>query len=1125
MQNSACRKNMPTPLLFSKSKILLVMKLIILLLTVACLHVSASGLGQRITLSKKNAPLSAVIHSIQLQSGYQFFYKGDQLSQTRTSIQLKNVTVDEALRQALKGLPFTYTITDKIIVIRKTNESTPSKTNEDPIINTILPQHDVRLHIIDSAGQPLSGASVYVKRTKQGGSTDAQGNVTLAGITGNETLVISFISYETKEINTGERENITVVLKASTNPLDEMQIIAYGQTTKRLNTGNVSTVKAEDIATQPVVNPLLALEGRVPGLVITQSTGVPGSGVSVMIQGQNSMRKGADPFYVIDGVPYVSQLLPSSSNGILGNSNDMINGAQGNPFNYINPNDIESIDVLKGADATSIYGSRAANGAIIFTTKKGKAGKTKVDASIQNGWGKVTRMMDLMNTEEYLDLRHDAMRLDRTTPWPSDYDINGTWDTTRYTNWQKKLIGGTAKYLDGQLNISGGNVTTQFLLGGNIHRETTVFPGDFSDLRGGLHWSLNHQSINNKFKVQFAGNYLIDNNQLMQNLLTDQARMLAPDAPAPYNPDGSLNWAPDANGAATFSNNPYAILSRKFNSKVNNLIGSALFSYALSPFLSLKSSFGYNRLEQIDFNGTPITSFDPSIWPIRGNSLRRAAYVNNLISSWIVEPQLEYRRSLGAGRFDALLGTTLTNQNSSGQIINGSGYNSDLVLEDIKAASAISVVSSTKALYKYFAVFGRLNYNLDNRYIFSGSLRRDGSSRFGSENRFNNFWSLAGAWIFSEEKWTKDQIPFLSFGKLRTSYGTTGNDQIGDYQYLGLYNSVTASNPYLGTSGIVVAGLNNPYLQWEETRKLEVAVELGFLKDRLYLSANWFRNRSSNQLLSYPLPLTTGFGSIPSNFAATVQNSGWEFVVNTVNIKNEHLSWETAVNLTIPSNKLVSFPGLESSSYSDLYIVGKSLNIMKAYKLADVNATTGQYEFTTHDGQLSSSPDFNTDRTQIIDLQPGIYGGIQNTFSYKGISLSALFQFARQQAANYYFGLYPGAMFNQPTYLLDRWKVPGDKASHQRANADFTYANQQGIANASDAAYSDASYIRLKNISLSWSLPEKWCRKWKMDQIRLFTNGQNLLTFTGYKGLDPENKSISALPPLKVWTLGMQIIL
>jgi len=338
-----------------------------------------------------------------------------------------------------------------------------------------------------------------------------------------------------------------------------VQVIAYGTTTRRLSTGDVSTVRAADIEKQPVSNPLLALQGRIPGLQITQASGLAGSGVKVRIQGQNSIGFGSDPLYIVDGVPFASQLLPTINN-ILGESGKVNNipSGTGNPLSFINSSDIESIDILKDADATAIYGSRGANGVILITTKKGKAGQTKVDVNIQRGYGQVTRRLDLLNTQQYLQMRREAFTNDglaipttTTVPASDNYDLT-FWDQNKSTDWQKVLIGGTARYTDIHGSVSGGNKNITALIGAAYKKETTVFPGDFADQKGSLHVMINNVSENQKFKISLSGNYLIDNNELPGRDLTSAALSLPPNAPSLYNSDGSLNWATDASGSTTW---------------------------------------------------------------------------------------------------------------------------------------------------------------------------------------------------------------------------------------------------------------------------------------------------------------------------------------------------------------------------------------------------------------------------------------------------------------------------------------------------------------------------------------------------------------------------------------------
>jgi TonB-dependent SusC/RagA subfamily outer membrane receptor len=482
----------------SGAQFLRIMKLTTIIILAACLHTSAKGVAQQtITFSGKEVSLESVFTAIKKQTNYRFFFNTDMLKNaSKVTIDVKNVQIEQVMNMALKDQPLTFTIKGRtIFVMRKVEEEKKSVQVErtgDPIT--------VSGRVTDENGEPLVGANVKVKGSSNGITTDNQGRFTLSGVDPNASLEVSFVGRETQILSVKGKSVFSVALGQKIGALDETVVIAYGTTTKRFNTGNVSSVKASDIEKQPVQNPLLALQGRVPGIIVTQSTGLPGSGITVRIQGQNSIGKGNDPLYVIDGVPYSSQLLPTNFGGILGTSGGGVagGGINGNPFSYINPNDIESIDVLKDADATAIYGSRAANGAILITTKKGKAGKTRTDINLKKGWGNVTRKLDLLNSSQYLEMRREAKLNDNAAITATNYDLNGVWDTSYNTDWQKELIGNTSNYSDVQVNVSGGNATTTFFIGSGYHKETTVFLGDFSDRKGSLHFNITNTSQNQR---------------------------------------------------------------------------------------------------------------------------------------------------------------------------------------------------------------------------------------------------------------------------------------------------------------------------------------------------------------------------------------------------------------------------------------------------------------------------------------------------------------------------------------------------------------------------------------------------------------------------------------------------
>lgn len=1081
---------------------------------------SAPPVGKAITLIVKNSSLADILRQVSKKSELMIYFQDADLAEfNNVSINVKNKAVESILHELLDGRGLTWVEISKSTIAIKKKEG---QGNKERIFSPLDSTISVTGKVVKENGEPIPGATVLVKGSNAGATTNSDGSFKINDVRTNASLIITSVAFYTQEISVKGKNIIgTIILKEYIGVLDETVVVAYGTTTQRFSAGNVAVIKGEDIQRQPVSNPLLALAGRVPGVFISQSSGVSGGGVKIMIQGQNSILNGNEPFYVIDGVPYTPQLLPSLSPDLLGYSG--VNNSQaGNPLNYINPYDIESISILKDADATAIYGSRAANGAILINTKKGKSGKMKLDLNIQQGYGHVTRKLELLNTKEYLDIRKEAITNDGLTVRPTYYDVNGVWDTTRYTDWQKVLLGSHSKYSNVRGALSGGNTSTQYLVSATYNRETAVYPGDFSDNKGSLHLNLNSKSNNELFHFQLAVNYLIDVNKLPGIDFTNLSIRLAPNAPSLYNPDGTLNWMPNSSGTSTWTN-PLSNLLNEYSNRTKNLVGSSLLSYQILPGLELRSSFGYNNLSGNEIYTLPLTSQRPENRP---NSTRAALYRNNSISSWIIEPQISYKRSISKSNISVLLGTTIQQNNNDALQLEGYGFNSDLVLKDAKAATTIAVSSTFTSLYKYDALFGRLNYTYDNKYVFNINARRDGTSRFGPESRFHNFASVSAAWIFSQEDFIKSNINFLSFGKLRASYGTTGNDQIGEYKYVSLYSPYGSGIAYQGIPSIAPVGLTNPYLQWEETKKLQLGVDFGILKDRILVNATYSRNRSSNQLLSYDLPIITGFSSIMSNFPAKVENESWELSANAIVSSNKKVNWTSSFNLTIPKNRLLEFPNLSSTPYNFALEIGQPLGIRKLFKSAGVDFNTGIYQFLDTHGTVTQNPNPLTDKTVIKSTLPTLFGGFKNTISVLGFELDVLFQFVKQEAPGYALGNIPGSRNNnQPKEILSRWKETGDNSPIQKVSTGITEDIANGYSNAldSDLSYSDASYIRLKNVSLTYQFPLSLIKSLHLRDLKIWAQGQNLLTITNYNGLDPENASIHNLPPLRILTIGVQV--
>ncbi|MGX5819081.1 SusC/RagA family TonB-linked outer membrane protein [Chitinophaga lutea] len=1105
--------------------------LAMVLLMGGLLSVHAADKSQNISFSGNQVSLSAVFSAVEKQSPYVFIYDNAVLELAKpVSISMKNTPVEKFLAELFKTQPLLkYAIDDKnIFVSRRTAAAQP--VHQDTT-------RTVRGRVIGEAGEPLPGVSVVIKGTRAGTSTNVSGEFLLAAVEENAVLEISSVGFEKREVSTSGKSVLPgIVLKASVSALDEAVVIAYGSTTKRFSTSNIGTVKAEDIARQPVTNPLLAMQGRVPGIVITPGSALNNGGVKVTIQGNTNLTPLTknDPLYVIDGVPYTAQLAGASLGSVLGSSGTVGTiGNPGSPMNFINPSDIERIDVLKDADATAIYGSRAANGAILITTKRGKTGKMSVDLNANTGFSKALKFADVMNTEEYLTIRREAHSnfgltpsADRNSPlFAPDLTI---WDQHRYTDWQQELLGKHIPFSTLEATISGGSNGVSYRISGTYRYRGTMYESEFgydNNRKASVNASVSTKNANNRFRSDLSVMYMYDVNKMNSTDLTGTAYATPPNAPALYNSDGSLNWDPDANGNSNWSN-PLRSKYQGYSNNTTNLVSSLQLSYILLKGLQLKTLFGYNNLHADEYAFTTKLYYPPETRATGVTSGRKGTYS---ISNWSIEPQILYSSKLGPGILDALVGTSFQQADNSEFYVDGSEFTSDQAVFDIKQAGKIAIRSNSVSQYKYNAVFSRINYNLMNRYIVNFSVRRDGSSRFGRANRFHNFTSVGSAWLISEEHWFKRFNSILNFLKLRTSYGATGNDQIGDYGYYNLY-SKGGDIPYQGVNTIASTGLSNPYLQWEETRKLDVGVDFHLWKSRLMITADYVRNRSGNQLVNYFLPATTGSTSITRNFPGLIENSAIEATLSSVNVRKKDFSWSTNVNISLPRNRLVRFENLESSTYANTFKIGEPTTVVRLYRYAGVNPETGVYEFYAADGSKTSTPKPNIDNTIYQNRAATLTGGLQNTLTYKGIQLDLFFQYARQVSSDQAViggGAIPGTGNNMLTMIMSRWQKKGDVTNVQKVTNGAQLITQIFTVQASDLVYRDASFVRLKNVNISYSLPAHWLSKVKFRRASIYAQGQNIWTWTGYKGMDPDlaSSTVVALPSLFTFVAGINISL
>jgi len=933
---------------------------------------------------------------------------------------------------------------------------------------------------------PLAGVLVWQTDTENGTQTNELGFYTIQ-ISTNAQVTFDYLGYKPQTF-TVKTNTLNVTLVADENTLDELVINAGYYTVKdKERTGSISKITAKEIGQQPVANPLAAMQGRMAGVNITQNSGVPGGGFDIQIRGRNSLRtEGNAPLYIVDGVPYASQSI--SDNGI---SSFMMPFGNVSPLNSINPNDIESIEVLKDADATAIYGSRGSNGVVLITTKRGNSDKTTFSFQSTTSVSSVAKYMDLMDTEAYLKMRKSAYENDGIIDFPADaYDVNGTWDENKYTNWQKEFLGGKAVSQSTQFSVGGGSGNTNYLFNAGHRKDETVFPGDYGYKRTNFGLNVNHKSKDDRFSLRINILKSFQKNNLMATDLSNKI-FLSPNAPELYDADGNLNWENN-----TFEN-PLANLYAEYRFKSNDSNGQLGMDYKITENLIFKLNTGFNEASVDEWRTAPSKMYNPSYGIGSDSSI--LSYSTSKRSSWIIEPQLHWEFNLEKAKINFLIGTTFEERKAQSMRLDAGGFTTDDFIYNLANATIVDIIRDTESRYRYAALYGRFNLIYNDKYIVNLTGRRDGSSRFGPGKKWGNFGALGVAWLFSREK-LFDENTWLSFGKLRASYGITGSDLIGDYQYLN--NMGISRFQYDGIIGIEPIRLFNPDFSWESNKKLETALELEFLRGRLSTSMAWYRNRSSNQLVGIPLPGTTGFASVQANLNATVENTGWEFTLNSLNVSNSNFRWSTDINLSIPRNKLVAFPNLEESTYKNQYVIGESIQIRKLYNYVGINSDTGLYEFedVNDDGIIDAN-----DRTAIGNLGPKYIAGIQNSFTYKAWSISFLWQFVIQDinSPDYYSG-YLGMAENRTNRSNDyfsqdnkdaKYQIPTSGKNTLAIQANQNFKNSTGVI-------TDGSYIRLKSLQLQYKVGGDWL---KNKSLNVYAQANNLLTITKYWGLDPES--------------------
>lgn len=1073
----------------------------LLFILVAVLSLSPCR-AQKMTIRGSNLRIDSVLGLIQDRTPFFVTISPDILQDAPgVNLDCRNCTVKELLDACFAGLKLGYDIEARRITVYR-------KAPLDALL--YLP---IEGKVTGSDGEPLTGASIEAGG-KAIGCTRPGGLFSVPARSFQDSLAFTFTGYLTRKLLLSNTGFHIIRLPSSASTLDNIMVIAYGKTTQKRSTGAVEHVSNNDFSVEAVGNVISALECRVPGLDIRMKNGVPGSNYGIFIRGRHSIAQGTDPLIVVDGVP-----LPINNGSISIIGTGSAQGQMGaSPLNGIPPSIIASAEILKDASATAIYGSRSANGIILLTLGQGAAGALKCTVDAWSGISHPVRTSPLLSTLQYLELRKEAVA-------NAGEPINSTtlpelflWDSTRHTDFRKLITGNAGLVRNARIDLSGGDTNTVFLLSGNYHSETAVYPGATGDDRLSAYGHLHHQSADKRLRFDIAEMYSRENTMLPMWDLT-LGEYLAPNAPDLRPPGGKLEWS--HNGLSFL--NIYGLANNTYKASVSNQFHHLQVGYDLLPGLLIKASFGYSLIQSEENSQMTIAGQDPASFPTGSKY-----YTGNTAHSALAEGIIEYCRKLGRGKLSALLGTSWQEQKANLSSQEQFGFSSDLLLSSGSGAQMIEARENTIA-YRIQAIFGRLNYDWREEFFLTFAGREDGSSRLGPNHHYDFFWSTSGAWIFTERPFFR-RWQWLSHGKLRASIGTTGNDDIGDNMFARVYTNA-GGRGYQGQQGVYPVSHANNNLGWELNYSSEMALDVGFFRNKLLLALSAYRDWTTSQLLYQRLPFQTGLRGVFTNWPAKVINSGFELSLKGHYIIAPNLRWVSYFTLTAPTNRLAYFPGLASSIYSSSYQVGKSLTEQRGYHFMGEDPHTGLFRFQDRNGDgILNEKDFvsagNTD--------PRVYGGLQETFQYKGWQLDVLFAYRIQKGMNPFLTFYQGSLpgmaapsmlSNGPVEWLNRWPQPGKNAPVQRVMDQPDSAAKTAAANylSSDAVLLKANFIRLKSVSLRYRLPEKWLKRYLVREGQVYLRGENLLTLTRFPVADPETQDPLVLPPMRTLTGGIQL--
>lgn len=993
--------------------------------------------------------------------------------------------------------------------------------------------------VVDArTGESVIGASIVPKSSKETGTrTDIDGNFRLTtNVELPLTLSVQYIGYRTQEVDVYDTsEPVDVQLIDGANRLGEVVVVGYGVQQRKQLTGAVTTVD-KALLDQTVTSFDDLLSGAVSGVNVTENSGQPGASNSIRIRGGNSITGGNEPLYVIDGV-LVYNSNDATSTGVTHATNDF------NPLASINPNDIESIQMLKDISSTAIYGSRGANGVIIVTTKSGKKGRTDIDYQYSIGWQKVAKTLDLLNAQQWGELFLDIAPGSLLASSGVTAAQVANWGNG--SNWQDEALR-TAAVHNHQLSISGGDEKTRYLISGNFTDQNGILVGtDFKRYAGrvnlerdlfksftvGVNVSASKSEQNGITDFNSYQSYVGGNSNAFEYVLR------IPQAVPIYNADGSYNYSNpyEIGDLRKGEITPNAIADLKevtSQTKTNYLLGNAFAKWSIIPDLTLKLQASTNLVN------TTQNFFAPGVSSPGITVDGYGTVGNSRFDVYQYEATLNWTKDFGRHHFDILGGYTSQVTNREYAVATSEGFaNETLGYHSLQSGSLLVAPQTGASKSTLHSVLGRVNYTLNNRYNLTATLRADGSSRFAKNHRWGWFPSLGASWNVDEENFLKP-IKFINELKLRASIGTVGNQEIGDYRALATYGTTSYYFGSIRNTGYVRNNLENPDLKWETTLSYNFGFDLSVLKDRLHFVFDTYYKKTSDLLLSIPVEQTTGFSNQLKNIG-NVTNRGVEFAVNANLIQRKNLSWDASFNIAHNKNKVTNLGPLENIiSGSTIIQEGEALGSFYGWKFDGIvqqgdeltkvpspspkpNIEYGDAKFIDVDGDGQVNQE--NDRVILGSIQPDFTYGLSTTLRYKDWSLLTVFQ--GSQGNEIYNSLRqrlesPSTSYNGSTKLLNRWTSDNPSTSVPKAYSSSNYSNYV------DSRYvEDGSYFRLKNITLTYQLPVR-LKKDPGARFKVFASATNLFTITSYDGYDPEvagGIDAGAYPTARTFTLGVNL--